>query len=165
MRNSSKDLEAASQERKKVGMLVPPPILLVAIGVASAAIQWLWFGPFNISPIGGAFGLLVVLASICLFAACGERFKKAGTPYRPVSPTTAIVSSGPYRFSRNPMYVAMAAVLAGLGVLLGSWVFAAGLLIFMLVVHFGVVLPEERYLESLHGDTYRRYKQSVRRWL
>ena len=53
----------------------------------------------------------------------------------------------------------------GIGVLLGSYLFLAAFLLFVAVVHFGVVLPEERYLQSLHGETYSQYKQSVRRWL
>jgi protein-S-isoprenylcysteine O-methyltransferase Ste14 len=117
-----------SEERRKVGMLIPPPILLLALIAACAVAQVVWF-------------------------------------VRPTSPTTAIVSEGPYRFSRNPMYLGMAGLLAGLGVLLGSPCFAAGLIVFLVVIHFGVVLREERYLESLHGETYRQYKRQVRRWV
>ncbi len=165
MSDSPGNQQAASRERKKVGMLVPPPVLLIALGAVGAAAQLLWFGSFAISPSGAALGIVVILASLFVEVWCWRRFKEAGTPFRPVSPATAIVNSGPYRFSRNPMYVGMAGLLAGLGALLGSWLFAAAVLLFVVVVHFGVVLPEERYLESLHGETYRQYKRSVRRWL
>jgi len=63
------------------------------------------------------------------------------------------------------MYVAMVGLLAGFGLLSGSWFFALGALAFVVVVHFGVVLPEERYLEALHGPAYREFKSQVRRWL
>lgn len=153
------------QERQKVGMLVPPPVLLVALAVLSAAGHVLWSGAFRFSLVRLLLGLFLMVGSVVLIVSCGNFFKKAGTPVRPVSPATTIVSAGPYRFSRNPMYVGMAGLLAGAGVLLASPVFAVAVIAFVAIVHFGVVLPEERYLESLHGQAYLRYKQSVRRWL
>jgi protein-S-isoprenylcysteine O-methyltransferase Ste14 len=154
-----------SEERRKVGMLIPPPILLLALIAACAVAQVVWCGGFTFSATRGVVGGLTLVASVALFVSCGQRFMQAGTPFRPTSPTTAIVSEGPYRFSRNPMYLGMAGLLAGLGVLLGSPCFAAGLIVFLVVIHFGVVLREERYLESLHGETYRQYKRQVRRWV
>ena len=155
----------ASEERKKVGMLVPPPILLFALIAVCIGAQAFWLGEFTYSITRSVLGALVLVASLTLFAYSGSLFQKAGTPYRPTSPATAIVRDGPYRISRNPMYLGMAGVLAALGVLFGSYCFGAALVIFLVVVHFGVVLPEERYLESLHGETYRQYKRQVRRWL
>jgi protein-S-isoprenylcysteine O-methyltransferase Ste14 len=63
------------------------------------------------------------------------------------------------------MYVAMASLLLGLGLLTGSWLFAVAAIVFVAVVNFGVVLPEERYMEALHGESYRQFKSKVRRWL
>ena len=165
MSDTSKSEKAASLERRKVGMLIPPPILLVVIALSSAAVQWLCFGSFRISPWGVLVGSLLIIASLLGFASARRQFKIVGTPFRPISPSTAIVNAGPYRFSRNPMYVAMAGLLAGIGVLLGSYVFAAGVVVFLLVIHFGVVLREERYLDAELGEPYRQYKRSVRRWL
>ncbi len=155
----------ASEERRKVGMLIPPPILLLALAAACAGAQAFWLGGFTFSPTRDVVGGLLLLASVALIASCGRLFRQAGTPFRPTAPATTIVSQGPYRFSRNPMYLGMAGLLAGLGVLLGGVSFAAGLVVFLVVIHFGVVLPDERYLESLHGETYRQYKRQVRRWL
>jgi len=70
-----------------------------------------------------------------------------------------------HRFSRNPMYLGMAGLIAGLGVLTGSFLFGLALVVFLAIVHYGVVLPEERYLEALHGAAYVEYKGRVRRWL
>lgn len=162
---NARERETASQERSKVGMLVPPPLLLLALAALSAAAQFLWRGAFAVSAPGAVIGVAVMLASVVLLIWCGRQFRAAGTPFRPVAPATAIVTSGPYRFSRNPMYLGMAGLLAGAGILLGSSVFAAAVVIFVAVVHFGVVLPEERYLGALHGEAYRGYRQSVRRWL
>ena len=155
----------AADERRKVGMLVPPPLLLLALMAVCVVAQAFWLGGLTFSPVRDALGLLALAASIGLVAACGARFVKAGTPFRPTSPTTAIVEDGPYRVSRNPMYLGMAGALAGLGVLFGGLCFAAAAVLFLIVVHFGVVLPEERYLEARHGAAYRQYKRRVRRWM
>jgi len=146
-------------------MLIPPPLLLLALIALCLGAQALWLGGFTVSPARDVLGALILLASVALFISCGRLFRKAGTPFRPTSPATAIVREGPYRFSRNPMYLGMAGLLAGLGVLLGGVSFAAAVVVFLGVVHFGVVLPEERYLESLLGETYRQYKRQVRRWV
>ncbi len=155
----------ASDERRKVGMLVPPPILLLALVVACVGAHAFWRAGFTFSATRDTLGSLLLVASVALIASCARMFKKAGTPFRPTSPSTAIVTEGPYRISRNPMYLGMAGLLAGLGVLLGSYCFGAALVMFLVVVHFGVVLPEERYLESVQGEAYRRYKRRTRRWL
>jgi protein-S-isoprenylcysteine O-methyltransferase Ste14 len=155
----------ASEERRKVGMLIPPPILLLALVAACAGAQVAWLGGFTFSPTRDVIGGLALLASVALVTSCGRLFMQAGTPFRPTAPATTIVREGPYRFSRNPMYLGMAGLLAGLGVLLGGVCFTAGLVVFLVVIHFGVALPEERYLETLHGETYRQYKRRVRRWV
>ena len=154
-----------SDERRKVGMVVPPPILLLGLIAACVGAQVVWFGGVTFSTTRSVLGMLILLASLALFASCVSLFRKAGTSFQPTSPTAAIVRAGPYRISRNPMYLGMAGLLAGLGVLLGSPCFGAALVVFLVVVHFGVVLREERYLESLHGEAYRQYKRRVRRWL
>ena len=154
----------ASEERKKVGMLVPPPFLLLGL-VAASVVVHTWLGWPKFSPLRASLGAAIVVASIVLIASCGKRFKAAGTPVRPTSPTTSIVSAGAYRFTRNPMYVGMAGVLAGLAVLSGSYLLGLALVAFVVVVHYGVVLPEEKYLQALHGSAYLEYKQHVRRWL
>jgi protein-S-isoprenylcysteine O-methyltransferase Ste14 len=146
-------------------MLLPPPLLLLALIILGSAAQLWLAGGFAIRPAWSALGGALVVLSLAAIGSCLRRFRAAGTPFRPVSPATAVVQSGLYRISRNPMYVGMAGILLGLGLLFSSYVLALAVLPFVIVVHFGVVLPEERYLEQLHGDAYRKYKRSVRRWL
>jgi protein-S-isoprenylcysteine O-methyltransferase Ste14 len=107
---------------------------------------------------------LFVLSAILAFAA-QRALRRAGTQVSPVQPTLAVATGGPYRWTRNPIY------LADLGVYVGVSFFIDGLVPFLLLVplaallHWGVVLREERYLAAKFGETYRAYQARVRRWL
>jgi protein-S-isoprenylcysteine O-methyltransferase Ste14 len=83
----------------------------------------------------------------------------------PAMPTTAIVSGGPFRFTRNPLYVGMTMLYVGLTLGFDTWQGFVLLVPLLTVMHFGVILREERYLEAEFGDEYRRYKGSVARYL
>ena len=83
----------------------------------------------------------------------------------PMKPTTALVTSGPYRVTRNPMYVGMAFLYAGLALSLGVIWALALLPAVLLMVDRLVIAREERYLEAKFGEEYRDYKRRVRRWL
>jgi len=162
---TEKPADTASIERKKVGMLIPPPVLLLLTSMAAILVQELWLGGFRFSAATAFVGGIVAAAGFFLFALCAIRFRSAGVSPRPIAPPPVVVRSGPYEFSRNPMYLGMATLLGGLALALGSAAFFGAMLVFVLVVHFGVVRPEERYLETLHGEAYRHYRESVRRWL
>ncbi len=113
-------------------------------------------------------GLLVgalLLAAFALGGTCFRLHRRHGTSVEPFEPTTALVTGGPYRFSRNPLYVAQLLGFAGFALLAGSVWMAGFLPLVALVLHYGAVLPEERYLEAKFGDEYRRYQARVRRWL
>jgi protein-S-isoprenylcysteine O-methyltransferase Ste14 len=92
-------------------------------------------------------------------------FKRAHTSLIPVVPSAALVAEGPYRFTRNPMYLGLALIYSGTALFFQlSW----GLLLLPLVlilVHFLVIVKEEHYLERRFGQVYRRYRLQVRRWL
>ena len=155
----------ASQERKKVGMLVPPPVLLIALVAICTLTQSAVFGWTAPSMGRAAIGALPIAISVLVLALSAGRFSAASTPVRPTAPTTRIVRSGVYAYSRNPMYLAMSGILAGLAILSSSFLFAGAAVVFVVVTHFAVVLPEERYLETLHRTDYLAYKKQVRRWL
>lgn len=91
--------------------------------------------------------------------------RRAGTNISPSRPATALVVGGPFRFSRNPLYVALTSLFLGLTLIFNT---AWGLLLsipVLIVMHYGVILREERYLEAKFGESYRDYRASVRRWL
>jgi protein-S-isoprenylcysteine O-methyltransferase Ste14 len=88
----------------------------------------------------------------------------AGTNVNPALPATAIVDSGPFRFSRNPLYLALTLVYVGLTLAFNTWWGIVVLVPLLIIMHRGVVLREERYLEQKFGETYRQYRAKVRRY-
>jgi protein-S-isoprenylcysteine O-methyltransferase Ste14 len=164
---SSTNLQSneATAERKKVGMALPPPILLAICLIVGLVVQTTLIGPIQFSVVRLILGGIVAVLSLGIIISSGRRFRRAGTPVRPVAPTTTIVASGPYKFSRNPMYLGMAGILASGAIITASYALVLSTVVFIIGVHFGVILREERYLENLHGATYMKYKSAVRRWI
>jgi protein-S-isoprenylcysteine O-methyltransferase Ste14 len=145
------------------GVITPPPIIFavsILIGLLLDKVVSLGAWKFN----GTIPGVLLIGAGILLAATCIRYFRKAGTTANPYSATEAISSSGPYRFSRNPMYVSLGFIQFGISLLLNNlWVLVM-ILPALVVMHYGVILREERYLEAKFSDQYRQYKNNVRRW-
>jgi protein-S-isoprenylcysteine O-methyltransferase Ste14 len=92
-------------------------------------------------------------------------FKRAGTNIRPFLPSTALVLSGPYRFTRNPMYLGMAGTLLGAGVFMGSITPFVVIPAFMALITERFIVREEEKLEAAFGREYLDYKARVWRWL
>src|SRR5215510_7754334 len=110
-------------------------------------------------------GLALLVLGVGI-AAWGRRtMQAAGTNVNPALPTTAIVTSGPFRFSRNPLYLALTLLYLGLTLALNTWWGIVVLVPVLIIMHRGVVLREERYLEHKFGETYRQYRSKVRRYL
>jgi protein-S-isoprenylcysteine O-methyltransferase Ste14 len=116
-------------------------------------------------PVGRWLGGMLIVCSVALAGLAVTLFHRAGTPPNPTKDVTALVRSGPYRLSRNPMYVSLALFQAGVAFALdNAWV------LILLALSFGimdrVVVPgEERYMASRYGADYAEYMARVRRWL
>lgn len=108
--------------------------------------------------------MLCVAAALQAFL--GRRaLTRAGTPVRPNQPTTAIVTDGPYRYTRNPLYLALTGVYTGISLIVNALWPLVLLVAVLFVIQWGVVAREERYLEGKFGESYLAYKRRVRRWL
>src|SRR2546423_4280262 len=92
-------------------------------------------------------------------------FKKAETNVNPAEPALTIVRGGPYRFTRNPMYLALCLLQVALGFLLNDWITLLFVVPLALIMHYGVILREERYLTAKFGEPYLELNRAVRRWL
>ena len=110
-------------------------------------------------------GLATLAVGIVLMVLAGVQFRRKHTSVIPYIPTTAIIQSGPFRISRNPIYLADTLCYVGVAILLNTAWPLFLLPLVLLVVHRGVILREERYLERKFGDEYNSYKLRVRRWL
>jgi protein-S-isoprenylcysteine O-methyltransferase Ste14 len=113
------------------------------------------------------YGLAVVLivAAGALITSAFVGFRRAGTHAEPWRPSTSIVTDGVYAFTRNPMYVGMALFYVAITLALDSVIALLFLIPLLIVIHYGVILREERYLDAKFGDPYRQYRLAVRRWI
>jgi len=156
-----------SAEKDIPGVIVFPPLIPLGVLVIGVLLDWL--APLSfLSSLPSAARIVVGVALLALGLAgviAGERaFKRIGTNINPMQPALAIAESGVFAHIRNPMYVGGSAAILGIILLFGlEWTLLL-LVLGSLVLHFGVVLREERYLERKFGDEYRRYKERVPRY-
>ena len=129
-------------------------------------LQWVVSLPFMPAsvPAGWIGGIVFVLA-LALFAWAIATMTRAGSNVPTNLPTITIDETGPYRFTRNPIYLGMFLGLVGLAIAFDNLWLLAMLVPFTLAIRYGVVAREEAYLERKFGDAYRQYRARVRRWL
>lgn len=142
-----------------------PPVMLVAALAVGFLLRWIWQMAFLPVTMVIILGPAVVIAAFGIFfwAAAAMRYEK--TSIQTGTPTDVIVTHGPYAFSRNPIYVAMLLLLAGVGIWTNSFWFFIVAAVCSRLLDKGVIVPEERYLEREFGSTYSEYRAKVRRWL
>lgn len=143
---------------------VRPPLVYASAILAGAVLTWLWPLPLAF-PGAVSIGVTMVLAAIVLFVLSVRTLRAAGTPVPGNQPTTSIVRTGPFRFSRNPIYLAFFVLQLGIALWIGSIWMMATLIPAAALVSAVVVRREERYLEDRFGQQYADYRNSVRRWL
>ncbi len=145
-------------------MSCPPLVFLGALGLG-LLLNWLmpvWsFSSEGMQVAGGMLGLAGTLLGFWGVYA----LRRAGTAVRPDQPVTALVTRGPFRYSRNPLYIALTTIYVGITVTLGAWWPVATLVPALAVVHWRIVRREEQFLETRFGDEYRAYRARVRRWV
>ncbi len=147
------------------GVIAPPP--LVYLGALAAGLlldRFLPLAAFEARPAAIAGLGFLALGALLMFLGMRE-FQRAGTDYRPYKPTTRIIESGPFRFTRNPLYLSLTLIYAGIALSLGSSWALVLLVPVLVIIRYGVIAREERYLTHKFGDEYLRYKEQVRRWL
>ncbi len=148
------------------GIRLPPPAIYLAALVTGIVLNSLW----AMSPLPGSWryilGSLLIGVAGLLITPVLRRFRRAGTPFSDFRKAASVlITDGPYRFSRNPSYVALTLLYLGVGIILNNgWIWLLVVPV-LLVMDLRVVRKEERHLETKFGEDYLRYKAAVRRWL
>jgi protein-S-isoprenylcysteine O-methyltransferase Ste14 len=147
----------------RFGALRPPRIYLtsIVVGVALHFATPMTFVPEGLAP---AIGAPLVALAVALLVWSVAKFRAAGTPVPAREPTTAIVRTGPYRLSRNPIYVAYSLFHLGLAIWVNSAWLLATLAVAVWLIHHLVIPREEQYLAQKFGAEYLDYKAAVGRW-
>ena len=159
-----RDVARSGPDVANVGFMRPPLVYLLSILLGLFLHAAL---PVPIVPpaLGAPVGAVVVLLSVVLFIAAVRTFRRAGTPVPGNQPTTTIVRDGPYRFTRNPIYLAFSLLQLGVALLVNALSLLLTLVAAVALMSFVVIPREERYLQRRFPAEYRSYAESVRRWL
>ena len=147
-------------------VVIHPPIALAIALVLAFALNWFWPLPFVPPAIPHIqLGVLLVIGMLLIIRWAAVTFRKARTNILTSQATTAIVATGPFAYSRNPIYVAALLGMIGAAIAFDSLWFLAALVVIWFVLRYGVIAREETYLERKFGAPYLDYKSKVRRWL
>ena len=159
------DDEAIGELKLPKFVAQPPGVYLVAVLGGTTIEQFVWPLSLGLGWVGVTLGLLVMVAGVTLTMMSMQAFRKAASSPDPNHMPSVLVETGPFSRTRNPLYLGTLLMLLGLAIAANlPWVIIAAVPA-MLVIHYGVVLREEAYMEDLFGDSYRTYRQRVRRWV
>jgi len=146
------------------GVVMRPPLLYGVALVVVFVLRWLWPMPIVGPVVALGVGLALVVLSVGI-AIWGRRtMQAAGTNVDPHRPATVLVKNGPFRFSRNPLYMALVLLFLGLSLVVDTWWGIVLLFPVLIIMHWGVILREERYLDQKFGASYQEYRSKVRRY-
>ena len=144
---------------------IPPPLLLLMSILIGVGLQFLY--PVHVMPpiMRWVFGILLIGTGLGVIVHCSWTFKKTGTAIEPWKKTSTIITSGFYKWSRNPIYLSFIVIGLGFAAALDNpWV-AAMQAPLIIAINQLVIAKEEQYLDNKFDDSYRVYKRNVRRWI
>jgi protein-S-isoprenylcysteine O-methyltransferase Ste14 len=149
----------------KANVIALPPLIYAAACVVGWLIQLAFPVPVLPGNLARGLGVLLVLASFPIALSALRALRQAQTTFDTMKPTTAMVTEGPYRYSRNPMYVSLTLLYLGVALLINTLWIVLLVVPLLVVIQHGVIAREEAYLERKFGEEYLSYKARVRRWV
>lgn len=165
--------------RDTPGVIAPPPLIYLGFllagwglaelgsrpGAVTAGYDWLAAGFGLEMGVRRGVALALIIVGLLLDGLAAGLFRRRGTAVEPWKPSTVLISEGPYRYSRNPIYVGFAITYLGFAIAMDSWIVLLLLLPCLVVIDRFVIQREERYLHAKFGAAYDAYREKVRRWL
>ena len=148
-------------------LLIPPPILTLMSAILMLIISK-YFNKANFSlNQHNQFALFFLIVALIIILISIAKFIKIKTTISPLKPnkTSILVDSGIYKYTRNPMYLGLFLILFSLFLYLKNFLSFLVLPLFVIYITKNQILPEEKVLENLFGDQYKKYKNKVRRWI
>ena len=152
-------------EQDSAQVRIPPPLILLSCVLLGAWLHWIYPVHLAAAPLRWIIAGLLVFTGIAVILYCAWIFRKRNINIEPWKKTSHLITSGIYRFSRNPIYLSF--VIVGLGAAFAAnsiWI-ALLMVPLVLIINRIVIAKEELYLEEKFGDEYRSYKKQVRRWI
>lgn len=153
------------QQPRNAGVIAPPPLIVLTAVALGFAIDWLLGLGGDASVFALPYAVSLGIAAFALAGAAAWTMHRARTAVEPWKPTTHLVTHGVFGLTRNPIYLGMVLLMAALAIWFASPGIALMIPVAALILHYGVILREERYLITLFGDEYRAYMARVGRWL
>jgi len=147
------------------GVITPPPFIYAGALAAGLLANRRFRLPFLPRRLARTLGPLLIVCGVLIGLLGFREMRRAGTNVDPYEPATTVVTGGPYRFTRNPMYVGFTLMYVGISALADALLPILLLPAVQQLMRRGVIEREERYLESKFGDEYLQYKGRVRRWI
>ena len=154
-----------SQPADRAAVAFHPPLLLLICIVGGFIEQTIIPAPWVPDALAAQLGIPVVFVALALFGWAVTTMRRGGASIPTHTATDAIVAKGPFRLSRNPIYLSMMLLLVGIGLWANSIWFLTWAVLAIVLLTFYVIKPEERYLEEKFGEKYLAYRRGVRRWL
>jgi protein-S-isoprenylcysteine O-methyltransferase Ste14 len=147
------------------GVIAFPPLIWLFGTALSALAHFAFPCPIMRRDVSLSLGIALVILAPSLAIWAVRVMKAAGTNVNPSAPALTIVRAGPYRFTRNPVYLALCLLQLAVGFFLNDWSAILFVIPLALILHYGVILREERYLEGKFGEPYLALKRDARRWI
>ena len=154
-----------TDERDNAGVVAPPPLIYLGPLVLGLLLNRRFPVPFLPRRMARTFGWPLLGGGVLLMGWFLLTMRRADTPVDPREPVSRLVTTGPFRYTRNPAYLAMTMIYTGLASLVNALSCMPLLPAVLLVIQRGVIEREECYLEDRFGEEYLRYKAQVRRWI
>lgn len=159
----------ASEQADNPGVIARPPLIFLGFLIAGLLMDRIWPAAFAAqlfdSRLRFVLALALAIAGIAIMTAAIRKFAAAGTNVPTPMPTTALVTDGLHAYSRNPIYIALAMIYLGIAIAAASAWSVSFLVPVLLLIRYGVIAREERYLERKFDGAYVDYRNRVRRWI